>query len=452
MNRVIAVLSLTILGLYGLASLYQFIVERGIPSETHAALLSWGLGGACLTLILLFVNRLFTHRNQVEEAVRARTEQLARNEQRMREDMADLRHAEESSRASARRAEALLRTAARLNQHIETRVLLDTICEEATSVLDLPVAAIALYDAKSDCFRLAAGKGLSDALVRQVPALPLQWFRQQTVAARYPSLVPDLQKVEQTPLARLLLSYDFRTIAFVELHYRQRLLGLLLVSTLGETRTVGVADLALLGGLADQAAQVIAHARLFKTLRHLLRRTQRQSRQQQRIMDAVPDGLLMINGAGHVLLTNPAGRRFLGQLAPDYEEGTALSVLGDATLDGFLEKATAKWVELQTSDGEERFIFELTARSIEDQAGDARWIVVIRDVTMERQRREVAQSQDRLATVGQLAAGIAHDFNNIMAIITLYSQTLERNPDFPKREEYLATISEQAQHASELIV
>src|SRR5690606_19649331 len=47
--------------------------------------------------------------------------------------------------------------------------------------------------------------------------------------------------------------------------------------------------------------------------------------------------------------------------------------------------------------------------------------------------------------------GIAHDFNNIMAVITLYSHALERNPDFPRRQEYLATITKQAGQAADLI-
>jgi nitrogen-specific signal transduction histidine kinase/ActR/RegA family two-component response regulator len=70
---------------------------------------------------------------------------------------------------------------------------------------------------------------------------------------------------------------------------------------------------------------------------------------------------------------------------------------------------------------------------------------------VEQRRREHEQTQDRLATVGQLAAGMAHDFNNIMSIITLYAGTLAKRPDHPRRSEYLETITQQAHHASRLI-
>lgn len=78
----------------------------------------------------------------------------------------------------------------------------------------------------------------------------------------------------------------------------------------------------------------------------------------------------------------------------------------------------------------------------------------LREAEMRRERRRFEkrlQTRDRLATVGQLAAGIAHDFNNIMAVISLYSETLVKKPDHPKREVHLTTINEQAQHAAKLI-
>ncbi len=65
--------------------------------------------------------------------------------------------------------------------------------------------------------------------------------------------------------------------------------------------------------------------------------------------------------------------------------------------------------------------------------------------------RERIRDQERLAMVGQLAAGIAHDFNNVMSVIALYSEMLRRNPHHPKNQHYLATISQQARHATNLI-
>ena len=62
------------------------------------------------------------------------------------------------------------------------------------------------------------------------------------------------------------------------------------------------------------------------------------------------------------------------------------------------------------------------------------------------------QIQERLATVGQLAAGIAHDFNNIMAAILVYTDLLHYDPSIPPAsQEKLAIIQKQVERASSLI-
>ncbi|MCB8926130.1 MAG: response regulator [Ardenticatenaceae bacterium] len=76
---------------------------------------------------------------------------------------------------------------------------------------------------------------------------------------------------------------------------------------------------------------------------------------------------------------------------------------------------------------------------------------IARDITQRKQREEEHVRQERLAAVGQLAAGIAHDFNNVMAVITLYSDLLQRSANLSENElRRLKTIHEQARHAAAL--
>ena len=80
------------------------------------------------------------------------------------------------------------------------------------------------------------------------------------------------------------------------------------------------------------------------------------------------------------------------------------------------------------------------------------YIAVKEDITDRRQMEEAASRQERLAAVGQLAAGIAHDFNNILAVITLYTQMMERRSALsPSDREKLGIINQQAWHASRLV-
>jgi nitrogen-specific signal transduction histidine kinase len=76
----------------------------------------------------------------------------------------------------------------------------------------------------------------------------------------------------------------------------------------------------------------------------------------------------------------------------------------------------------------------------------------LRDVTQEREIQRQMQSQERLATVGQMAAGIAHDFNNIMASIVLYADMLLGALELsPQEQQQLETIRRQGHRAAHLV-
>jgi PAS domain S-box-containing protein len=170
--------------------------------------------------------------------------------------------------------------------------------------------------------------------------------------------------------------------------------------------------------------------------------------QLQHIVNTVPEGVLLLDAAGFVRLTNPVADIFLKILAPDLEHGR-LTHLGHWSLNQLLTSPPkGLWHEITL----EHYAFEAIARPVEHGPQNTGWVLVLRDITQERQIQQRAQQQDRLAAVGQLAAGIAHDFNNIMAVITLYAQLLLRKVAMPPdAQEKLNTIERQAHRATELI-
>jgi len=94
----------------------------------------------------------------------------------------------------------------------------------------------------------------------------------------------------------------------------------------------------------------------------------------------------------------------------------------------------------------------MVARPVESTPESQGWVMVLRDVTQERQLEQQTRRQERLAAVGQLAAGIAHDFRNIMAVITLYTQMLMLMPELSAEVvRRLRTVEHQARRAGDLI-
>jgi two-component system cell cycle sensor histidine kinase/response regulator CckA len=194
----------------------------------------------------------------------------------------------------------------------------------------------------------------------------------------------------------------------------------------------------------------------------LLVQVQEQAQRVQQIMDTVPEGVLLLDAGGRVVLANPVAERDIAVLA-DAEVGDTLTHLGDRPLAELLTSPPqGLWHEVRT----DTQTFEIIARPMEPSlrpTADGRlpngnglepenWVLVINDVTQEREVERRAQQQERLAAVGQLAAGIAHDFNNLLTTIILYAQMGLRTPDLsPGSTRSFETILDESRKAAELV-
>jgi signal transduction histidine kinase/ActR/RegA family two-component response regulator len=202
-------------------------------------------------------------------------------------------------------------------------------------------------------------------------------------------------------------------------------------------------------GLVVLGRDITARKRAEEERERLLVQVREQAHQVQQIIITVPEGVLLLDAAGQVILANPVAERNLAVLA-DAQVGDVLTRLGDRPLAELLTSPLTKglWHEVK-ADGR---TFEIIARPVEGAPELQGWVLVIRDVTREREIQQHVQHQERLATVGQLAAGIAHDFNNIMTVIVLYTQLGLGLPDLsPKLRKHLEVIVRQADQATHLI-
>lgn len=185
---------------------------------------------------------------------------------------------------------------------------------------------------------------------------------------------------------------------------------------------------------------------------HLVEKTREQARQVQQIINTVPEGMVLLDVDSRILLANPAAREYLVALAQP-RVGDTLDHLGGRPITEFLTSPPQRglWHEIMV-DGPPRRDFEAIARPLEIGPESDGWVLVVRDVTREREIQQRIHQQGRLAAVGQLAGGIAHDFNNIIAVIVLCSQLLLRAPDLsPRSRERLMAIFDQATQATRLI-
>ncbi len=255
------------------------------------------------------------------------------------------------------------------------------------------------------------------------------------------SLIAESLPAEIHSLARSLVdTLDLREAIGTPIVTKGALHGLLFVVGSALRR----ADVPAVTVLANQIGVALEQAQLLEAI-------QQQAVRLQRILDSVPEGLLVLDAEHRVQMTNPVGQTLLRQLARA-TVGERLQRLNGVPLEELLQPAaeTLAWHELVVTDTGRTYELAATHLTLSEQPSG--WILILRDVTDERIRQRYQQAQERLATVGHLAAGVAHDFNNIMAVITLYAQLLLRTPDLsPVAVDRLTTIQRQADRAASLI-
>jgi PAS domain S-box-containing protein len=195
----------------------------------------------------------------------------------------------------------------------------------------------------------------------------------------------------------------------------------------------------LLLSLAEMAGSIIQRLRL-------LHDAQAQAELTRRIVNTVPEGLALLDSQGHILLANTIADDHLAVLS-GANPAKAITQLGGRPLRTLLD-AQSHGQEIEQGG----CTYVLNSRPVEPDNPNTSWVLVLDDVTGERENQRYQEVQDRLATVGQLAAGIAHDFNNVLGVISVYSDILLMAPNLnPKQQGQLNTIVEQAHHAANLV-
>ncbi len=202
---------------------------------------------------------------------------------------------------------------------------------------------------------------------------------------------------------------------------------------------------ALVGAHTD----ITARKRAKEMRLRLAAQVREQAQQMEQILATVPAGVLLLNAEGRVLQANPMAAQYLSLLG-GVAVGDMLMHLGHLSLRELLiaPSTSGLWREVKAASA----TFEVVARPVESDTEPEHWVLVLKDVTREREIQAQLQQQERLAVVGQLAAGIAHDFNNIMASIVLYAQMAVRSQTLPECERgRMEIIVQQAWHATRLI-
>lgn len=176
--------------------------------------------------------------------------------------------------------------------------------------------------------------------------------------------------------------------------------------------------------------------------------------EQQRLesmVEHLPEGLLLLDAQGRIVLANPRARNYLAVLT-GAGVGEVLTALGGRPLEAVFAPRPNGLPSEIVVEGPPRRIFEVAAQPMNAGPEAGGWVLVLREATQEREAQQRLQAQERLAAVGQLAAGIAHDFNNLLTGIIGYAELLQMRSNLSETDqERVGFIIEQGQRAAQLI-
>ena len=205
--------------------------------------------------------------------------------------------------------------------------------------------------------------------------------------------------------------------------------------------------------IASEVASQIAVALYQARLRAAL---DSERKRLETLVEHMPEGVLLLDGERRILLANPVAESYLqtltGTNAPPTRVGEVLEDLGGWPTEELSNiSAEGLWRELELSGSPQR-AFGIAAQPIGTAAQAEGWVLLVWDVTHERELERQSRQQERLAAVGQLAGGIAHDFNNLLTTILLYAQMLLNKPHLPPDlAPSVGTIITESQRAARLV-
>ena len=203
-------------------------------------------------------------RDDLELRVAERTAALARANEALQGEISERERAEADARRQAALAEALARVARSFNAQLEQPQVLEIVCRETARLLNVPAAAVALYEQSSQMYAFTAGHGLPPDFLEQARPVPQATYEALWTQSGSIWVIADVKQRPDLVNAPLYTKTDVRTIAGVKLERGGQTVGTLLALVFGESRVFDDQELELIKGVADQAALALANAGLFK--------------------------------------------------------------------------------------------------------------------------------------------------------------------------------------------
>ncbi len=177
----------------------------------------------------------------------------------------------------------------------------------------------------------------------------------------------------------------------------------------------------------------------------------------QRLVEALPQGVLLLDEEGKRIYYNEKGLHYLEKLVGKLAPNQSLFKICGQPLDEICclyQEGEPLVVEKEDQ------VFQISGICVSASPGQAcslplgncRFLLMIEDITLQVRKEEAIQIKEHLAALGQMSAGIAHDMGNIFQGILGYTELVHGHPQLPPdARENLDLVLRQIQRASRFI-
>ncbi|MDQ7008484.1 MAG: ATP-binding protein [Acidobacteriota bacterium] len=239
----------------------------------------------------------------------------------------------------------------------------------------------------------------------------------------------------------------------VPLRVEGRVIALLAVGPRRHGVLLDSDDLDLLRTVAAHAAAAVAGAQHLGRLREQVTLVERLKSRTEALVEASPIAIVMIDQEGLVRHWNQAAERLLEKRRDDVLERSYVDVLPPALHEQVRQtlytlSRTRRSFRVRVGQGR---LVNLTCSPLGAPSALDGLLLTLDDVTEQVRMEEQLIQQDRLASVGMLAAGVAHEVNTPLTGISSYAQILlEETPAEDPRRPLLEKVVTQADRASRI--
>jgi PAS domain S-box-containing protein len=316
----------------------------------------------------------------------------------------------------------------RLGSEVDLDKVLDRIVERVSTSLWVEQMAVLLEDPDDPSrFVLARSRNLD------MPA-----------GTVFPSLKKDIDQ------PYVILESDAATEAglnyFIPCRAKDRVIAYLGMGQTEDGGYLNSEDLKLLEGISDYVGIAVENAKLYQSLEDKATQYEALKDFNENIIESISVGV-MVEVAGKIAGWNRALEQLTGKVRTEMLGKPTLDVIPEQSLERLREERNLykhQWGDL---------VVNFSATPLVDKEGRTNGrLIIVDDITDRVRLEDQIVQNDKLTSIGLLAAGVAHEVNTPLAVISSHSQLLRKQlPDDDDRLSVMDKIIKQTFRASEIV-